>query len=101
MSHTFQDALPTAEAGRVATAILSKTFSRAHIRDAWVVAEYAVARVTDDGLIGMMPPGETAETEVLEILAAASEAEPGLATALPIPWSLVVRVVFKAILAAL
>jgi hypothetical protein len=103
MTHIFQTEFPAAEAQTIAAAILSKTFSKSLIRDAWVVAEYGLSMIVPAAAGNAEVVKDVhacSEHEAMEALLAASQ--PGneqLATALPpLPWAVIFKVILQAIL---
>ena len=104
MPHVFQTEFPKAEAQTIATAILSRQFHAALIRDAWVVAEYGVDLAIPAGTFGATGP-EVSEATALEALQAAASAEGSgaeLAQALPpLPWIEILKAILTAILSVL
>ena len=70
MAHVFQTTLPATEGAAIAQAILSRKFSSAMIRDAWVVAEYGLTQFTPGTEPAMAqaagPAGTPRERELLK-----------------------------------
>lgn len=97
MAHQFENDLPREQLHAVATALLTGTFTAARVKDAWVVAEYAIVRILDDGLIGADRLTTDGEASVLEDARGMAD---GLVHG-AFPWAALLAIILRAIQAAL
>lgn len=101
MAHVFQTDFPAAECQVIASAVLSRTFSLGLVRDAWVVAEFAMVQVIPDNAVHPHLMGATisiSETEAFEQLARASTTD-GLLGAVPtLSWLVILKTILQLVI---
>lgn len=103
-AHVFVTEFPAAEASAIAHAVLSRTFTRELIDDAWIVAEFGLKKIEPGPHLATASPGSDAEDEAMRSLLAEAESYAGggkLAQFIPLPWGTIVLAILKAILAIL